>query len=55
MAIQGLVTSREVIHHAGLIVSCFGLRAFLRCCHAIVLRRQTTFLDCACGLARARR
>ena len=46
MAINGVVTSREVVRYAGLIVREFGTSAWLRCCAAIVLRRRTTFLDC---------
>jgi hypothetical protein len=47
MAIQGVVTTNEVLRHAVLIVSSFGLRTLLRCCRAIVIGRRTTFLECA--------
>ena len=46
MAIQGVITSKDVRAHAGLIVREFGLRVLLRCCAAILLRRRTTFLAC---------
>ena len=47
MSIQGVVTTSQVLLHPALIVSCFGLRTFLRCCRAIILGRRTTFLECA--------
>ena len=46
MAINGVITTKEVIRHAGLIVRHFGPTAYLRCCLAIIGRRRTTFLDC---------
>ncbi|HUJ28991.1 MAG TPA: hypothetical protein VLW85_23380 [Myxococcales bacterium] len=46
MAINGVITTREVLRHGALIVREFGAAAFLRCCRAIVLRRRTTFLNC---------
>jgi hypothetical protein len=47
MAIQGVVTSREVLRHPVLIISSFGLAVYVRCCKAILLRERTTFLRCA--------
>lgn len=46
MAIQGVVTSRDVFLHPVLIISCFGLSAFARCCKAVLLGERTTFLSC---------
>jgi hypothetical protein len=46
MAIQGVVTSREVIRHPLLIISCFGFAAYARCCRALLSRERTTFLRC---------
>ena len=47
MAIEGVVTTTQVLSHPALIVSCFGVRTLLRCLKAIVLRKRTTFLECA--------
>jgi hypothetical protein len=49
MAIRGIITSRDVLLNGAMIVREFGPRAWLRCCAAMVLRRQTTFLDCLFG------
>ena len=46
MSIVGVITTREVLRHAGTIVKEFGAMAWLRCCAAIVTHRQTTFLAC---------
>ena len=46
MAINGVITTREVFRHSALILREFGPGAWLRCCRAIVLRRRTTFLTC---------
>jgi hypothetical protein len=46
MSIRGVITTRHVLGHAGLIVREFGIVAFLRCCLAIVMRHRTTFLAC---------
>ena len=46
MSIQGVVTSRDVLRHPLLIISSFGFVAYARCCRALVLREQTTFLRC---------
>jgi hypothetical protein len=46
MSIVGVITTREVLRHAGTIVREFGAGAWIRCCLAIVTQRQTTFLAC---------
>ena len=46
MSVRGVITSRHVLTHAALIVREFGMTAFLRCCLAIVQRKNTTFLEC---------
>jgi hypothetical protein len=53
MSICGVITTRDVLRHSGTIVRQFGAGAYLKCCLAILLRRQTTFLDCVCSLTRA--
>jgi hypothetical protein len=49
MTIRGTITSRDVLRNGATIVREFGPRALWRCCMAMVLRRQTTFLDCVFG------
>jgi hypothetical protein len=44
--ISGLITTRHVFSHAGIIVREFGAAAYLRCCLVILRRRKTTFLEC---------
>ena len=51
--ISGLITTRDVLRHSAIIVREFGAAAYLKCCVAILLRRQTTFLACVCNLAHA--
>jgi hypothetical protein len=46
MAIQGVVTSRDVLRHPVLIISSFGLATYLRCCKVLLRREHTTFLNC---------
>jgi len=46
VAIQGLITSRDVVRHGLIIVREFGLGAWLRCCSATIRGRHTTFLAC---------
>jgi len=46
-AIQGAITSRDVLAHPGLIAREFGLAALFRCYAAIVFGHRTTFLACA--------
>ncbi|HET7787370.1 MAG TPA: hypothetical protein VIR81_10870 [Myxococcales bacterium] len=50
MSICGVITTRDVLRHPGIIVREFGTAAWLRCCVAILLRRRTTFLNCVCEL-----
>ena len=52
MSICGVITTRDVLRHPGIIVREFGTAAWLRCCVAILLRRRTTFLNCVCELGR---
>jgi len=44
--ILGLITIKDVLRHAPMIVRGFGAAAFLRCCLVIARRRRTTFLEC---------
>jgi hypothetical protein len=46
MAINGVITSREVMRHTLTILREFGPRAYLRCCAAMFKGRRTTFLAC---------
>ena len=46
---RGLVTSRDVLAHPLIIVQGFGLRCYLRCLRAVLVRQQVTFLDVALG------
>jgi len=46
MAINGLITTKEVLRYGATIVREFGTAAYVRCCFAIVLRKRTTFLNC---------
>jgi hypothetical protein len=48
MAIAGVITTKDVLWHTGIIVREFGAAAYVRCCMAIVLRKRTTFLNCVC-------
>ncbi|GAC1338634.1 MAG: hypothetical protein NVS2B9_10060 [Myxococcales bacterium] len=52
MGLRGVVSSTDVIRHGAVILREFGAGAYLRCCLAVLLRRQTTFLDCVCRLDR---
>jgi len=51
MAINGVITTKEVLTHGAVIVREFGPVAYLRCCVAIALRKRTTFLNCVCQLS----
>ena len=51
MYIRGAVTTMDVLMNSGLILRCYGPRAYLRCCFAILLQKQTTFLDCVARLS----
>jgi len=46
MAIAGVITTKDVLRHSGIIVREFGAAAYVRCCVAILLRKRTTFLIC---------
>ncbi len=47
--VRGVITGRHVLLHAPQIVSGFGVRAWLRCCRALLRRQQTTFLNAVMG------
>lgn len=53
VSICGVITTRDVLRHSAIIVREFGAAAYLKCCLAILLRRQTTFLACVCNVTRA--
>jgi len=44
--IRGLITTRDVLLHAPIIVGEFGAAIWLRCCLVALRRRPTTFLEC---------
>ncbi len=44
--ILGLITTKDVFRHTRTIVRDFGAATYLRCCLAVLRRRQTTFLEC---------
>jgi hypothetical protein len=46
MAIDGVITTKEVFRHGATIVREFGPAVYWRCCVAILLGRRTTFLNC---------
>jgi hypothetical protein len=46
---SGVITSRDVLIHGLTIVRLWGPRVYLRCLHALVRHRPTTFLSVACG------
>ncbi len=45
---QGVITSRDVLRYLPLIWREFGPRCAMRCVHAVLTRKKTTFLDVAC-------
>jgi hypothetical protein len=45
----GVITGKHVVLLAPSIIRGFGLRAFARCCVAVMRRRRTTFLACVSG------
>ena len=51
MAIDGVITTKEVLRYGATIVREFGAAAYLRCCAAILLGRRTTFLSCVIQLS----
>lgn len=46
---RGVITTRDVVIHLGLIWREFGPGCFLRCLRAIIVRKETTFLDVMAG------
>ena len=44
---KGVITAREVLQNAGLILQEFGPLCLLRCLSALVCTKQTTFLEIA--------
>ncbi|MHB1847044.1 MAG: hypothetical protein ACYCWW_19655 [Deltaproteobacteria bacterium] len=44
---RGTITSRDVFLHPWLIVRGFGPGCYLRCLHAVLTRRDCTFLELA--------
>jgi len=46
MSISGVITTKDVIRHGGIIVREFVSAVYVRCCVAILLRKRTTFLRC---------
>jgi hypothetical protein len=46
--IDGVISSREILHQPALIARLFGMRVLARCLLAIVRREQTTFLALLC-------
>jgi hypothetical protein len=53
MSIQGAITTKDVLMNSGLILHCYGARALLRCCLALLLQKRTTFLVCVVRLQSA--
>ena len=49
MSICGVITTKDILRHGGIIVREFGAAAYFRCV-AILRRRHTTFLDCVVRL-----
>jgi hypothetical protein len=43
--IQGLISGKDVLRHAGNIVGSYGFLPYLRCLRALLSRRRTTFLE----------
>ena len=43
--IAGVITTKDVLWHSPTIVQDFGLRTWLNCCKALLLKRRTTFLE----------
>ncbi len=56
---RGTITSRHVVLYAFTIIRLWGLRTYLRCLHAAITNKKTTFLSVLCcagcsGSARGR-
>jgi hypothetical protein len=49
---RGVITGREIAHHAGLIRREFGVRCLVRCLWALATGRPITFLELAWECAR---
>jgi hypothetical protein len=47
--IEGLITTKDVLRHAAIIVRGYGLRRYFRCLCAVTSRRRTTFLELMWG------
>jgi len=43
--IAGVITTKDVLLNSAAIVEDFGLRTWLNCCKALLLKRRTTFLE----------
>ena len=43
--IRGLITSKDVVWHAGNIVRSYGFRSYVRCIRALLSGRSATFLE----------
>jgi hypothetical protein len=44
---RGVITGREIAHHAGLIRREFGMRCLVRCLWALAIGQPITFLELA--------
>ncbi len=42
---RGLITTRHLVTHAHLIMTLFGVRAYLKCVSCVLRKGETTFLD----------
>ena len=42
---RGCITARDVLRHPIMICQLWGLVCYVRCLHAIVMRRRCTFLQ----------
>jgi len=47
--VRGVIAGRHGFLHAPVISSGFAMKAWLRCCLALVRREPTTFLRCVLG------
>jgi len=45
--ISGNITTKDVLLNASTIVRSFGLSTYVRCLHALLTGRRTTFLELA--------
>ena len=47
---RGVVTTRHLVSHSGMIIRLFGVRAYAHCVWAVLSgRRDVTFLECLRG------